>query len=292
MEADFYSLCIVFAQLSCNFAGVFTEKTTAMKKERMFKEYINTCLQKNQICGLGNPDADILIIGQEHFAPQEVSDEKWKELLLDNYNFCNQYDSNTNYIKPKGDIDDNGKLRRNNTWCNYQDLLDGVYCRQSRQPNMLDFEYYAFTTELNSKPKPTSNTNKMTNTKEEKEREKQEVSDRVFKRLMLLRESEFIKTFPVIILACGPYVVNQKEKGLLQINDTFNVVYDEELGSNGIPEGWHQKEKGKMWFTTHHNPNDKTKLVIHTWQLSRKDKALLNEMADVIRDHLHKLGLL
>ena len=255
-----------------------------MKKERLFKEYIKACLDKDQICGLGNPDADILIIGQEHFAPQDdLSDEKWKELLLKNYNFCNQYDINANYIKPKGDIDDSGRLiRRNPTWCNYQDLLDSVYCRHSRQPNMLDFEYYAFTTELNSKPKPTSNaTNK---------KEKQEVYNRISERLILLRESEFIKTFPVIILACGPYVVNQKEKGLLQINDTFNVVYDEELGPNGIPEGWHQK--GKMWFTTHHNPNDKTKLVIHTWQLSRKNKALLNEMAGIIRYHLHQLGLL
>lgn len=254
-----------------------------MKKEKLFKEYIKACLDNDQICGLGNPDADILIIGQEHFAPKndknDLSDEEWKKLLLNNYNLCNQYDSNTNYIKAKGDIDHNGKLiRRNPTWCNYQDLIDSIYCRQSRQPNKLDFEYYAFTTELNSKPKSTSKT---TNKKE-----KQDVNDRVSKRLMLLKESEFIKTFPVIILACGHYVVNQKENGLLQINNTFNVVYDDELNQNGIPKGWHQKEKGKMWFTTHHNPNDSTKLVIHTWQLSRKDKALFNDIADVIRKHL------
>ena len=91
-------------------------------------------------------------------------------------------------------------------------------------------------------------------------------------------------------MACGPYIVNRKEKGLLQTNDTFNVIFDEDQNEQGVPKGWHKN--GKMWFATHHNPHDPTKLVIHTCQLSRADKDLLDEMANVINEHLHRFGYL
>ena len=92
-------------------------------------------------------------------------------------------------------------------------------------------------------------------------------------------------------------MTNRVEKGVTQINDTFDVKFDEELNKEGEPEGWHKSEKGKLWFTTHHS-KDKKKLVIHTWQFSLKytcheDREwLINEMASVIRDHLRKLGLI
>jgi hypothetical protein len=46
-----------------------------------------------------------------------------------------------------------------------------------------------------------------------------------------------------------------------------------------------------MWFTTHHSDDGK-KLVIHTWQLSRADNSLLEEMANIINEHLTNLGLI
>ncbi len=116
--------------------------------------------------------------------------------------------------------------------------------------------------------------------------------DRIAERLELLKESDFIQSFPVIVLACGGYIVNREEKGILQINDTFGVKYDNELNANDIPKGWHKSEKGRMWFTTHHS-DDGRKLVIHTWQLSRRvDSMLLEEMAKIINEHLTNLALI
>lgn len=260
-----------------------------MKRKTLFNNFIKICEDNDQICGLGNPDAYILLIGQEHFAPGEVN---WKSELQKNYAICRGYDSNSDFIKPKGDEDANGKLlRRNPTWCNYQKLLDLIYGRKSGQPNKLDFERYAFTTELNSIPKSSNKT--------KDKQEKQEVEKRVLERLKLLRESEFInKSFPVVVLACGRYIKNQGEGDERQIDNTFCVEYD------GDEIGRYSKENRKEysignWFYTHHNKVDNKyfkageKLVIHTRQLSGAiNEELYEDMAVIIREHLHTLGLL
>ena len=261
-----------------------------MERKELFEQFLEECRNANpkQICGLGNPDAHILLIGQEHFAPGEVD---WKEELHKNYDICKSYGPNTTYIKPKGDLDANGKIKRlNHTWCNYQKLINKVYGRESNQPDMLDFENYAFTTELNSIPKSSSKTKDI--------KEKRDVEMRIRERLKLLKESEFInRSFPVIVLACGWYIKNDGIGDDRQIDNTFNVEYD------GDGKGNYTKDnKGYSlgnWFYTHHNKQDTRyfkaydKLVIHTRQLSGavNDK-LIEDMAEKINNHLHQLGLL
>ena len=236
-----------------------------MDRENLFEEFINKCDKEPQkFCGQGNPNADILIIGKE-------STDTSEELIREKIMLCKD---KINRDAPRL-ID-----RKNKTWANYQTLLDEIYHRKSNYPDKWDFEQCAFTTELSSVPRKRSNYSEA----------KLSIQD----RLCFFKDSKFIQSFPVIILACGGYIKNQGERTDRQIDYTFGVEFDGEL------KGWHKNKNGKLWFTTHHS-RDKQKLVIHTWQFSLRfttpdDREwLINEMATVIRDHLdhlRKLGLI
>lgn len=244
-----------------------------MDRKELFDAFIAECKKEKQICGSGNSNAHILLVGQEHYAKEKISDDKeWEKYLNDNYRYCEEATSWSNYNKSK-------------TWLYYQKLVDLALPHRKRPTHRgeRNFEEDAFTTELNNEAKPSS--------KIGGKEERNELIKRVSRRLSLFKKSEFIQKFPVVVLACGGYIVNREEKGILQINDTFGVQYDNELNENGIPKGWHKSENGRMWFTTHHS-NDGRKLVIHTWQLSRADNSLLEEMANIINEHLTNLGLI
>lgn len=222
-----------------------------MDREVLFEEFINECEKNNQICGQGNPNADILIIGKE-------STDTREDALYRNIERCrNKMERDA--LRP---IDPNNK-----TWANYQNLFDNIYCRKSEFIDKLDFEKYAFTTELSSIPRKNSNYT--------------EAEPYIKNRLRFFEASEFIKSFPVVILACGGYIKNNYK--VREIDDTFHVVYCKEYGS--------KESKNRFW--THIDIKDPRKLVIHTRQFSNGiSKDLIKEMASVIREHLSKLGLI
>ena len=257
-----------------------------MDREKLFEEFINECKSNKQICGSGNPNANILLIGQEHYSevPIKNNDEKWENYLNDNWNYCSVDNpwvtkdiSNTNWLKFQN---------TSNTWLNYQKLIDGAL--PNRQKRMVrgkrDFEFDAFTTELNNEAKPSN--------RSENGNETVELKKRIANRLEVLKESCFIQSFPVIVLACGPYICNQGEGESRQIDKTFGVEFDKTNGRITTENGY--------WFCTHHNTTDTEyfkageKLVIHTRQLSRfyKKDDLTDKIARKINDHLYKLGLL
>ncbi len=230
-----------------------------MDREKLFEEFINECEKEPlTLCGQGNPNADILIIGKESTDISEKS-------LVQNIERCrNKMERDApRPINPK-----------NKTWANYQYLLDEIYQRKSDYDDKWDFEKYASTTELSSIPRKNSNYT--------------EAKSSIKDRLLFFEKSEFIKPFPVIILACGGYIRNNDK--VREIDDTFHVTFSKRYEKKGI------------WFCTHYDDiNAPKKLVIHTWQFSlrctkREDREwLINEMASVIRDHLDhlkKLGLI
>lgn len=132
---------------------------------------------------------------------------------------------------------------------------------------LFDFEKYAFTTELSSIPRKKSNYSEA----------KQFIQD----RLRFFEASEFIKSFPVVILACGGYIKNDDK--VREIDNTFHVEFSQEYG----------KKESKNRFWTHVDKNDPRRLVIHTRQLSNGVSCeMIDEMAKIIRDHLSKLGLI
>lgn len=228
-----------------------------MDREKLFEDFINECDRTNNFCGQGNPNADILIIGKESTATKD-------SLVSESIMRCRDKKERDapRPINPK-----------NKTWANYQKLLDEIYHRKSDDPDKWDFEKYAFTTELSSIPR--------------KQSKYSDAKSSIQNRLILFRESKFIQSFPVIILACSNYIRNDEKNR--EIYDTFRVEFCPEYGS----------KEGKYLFWPHFDDiNAPRKLVIHTRQFSlrymnQEDRErLINEMASVIRKHLAKLGLI
>ena len=98
-------------------------------------------------------------------------------------------------------------------------------------------------------------------------------------RRKLFKDSKFIQSFPVTILACSNYIVNNDEDR--QIDNTFDVTYDT-YGEHRIIS-----PKGKAYhFWTHHSSDGK-RLVVHTRQLSTDIPSnMIEKLAETINAHL------
>lgn len=227
-----------------------------MDREELFEAFINECEKREEFCGQGNPNADILIIGKEPYNRIPLTDEKdINKRLQENYDLCrNTKDRDAERPKDK-----------NPTWSNYQKLIEAIDTSRRHATNVRDFEKMAFTTELNTAFRPEA-------ILDDKTREK------IRLRLDFFKQSGFIRSFNIVVLACGNFITNNKESGF-QINETFGVEYD----LNG---GEHKKEyKAGHWFYTHHGDDGK-KLVIHTRQLSNlRDYTFITHMANEIKKH-------
>lgn len=71
----------------------------------------------------------------------------------------------------------------------------------------------------------------------------------ILSRKQLFKKSDYFQSFPIVILACSNYIKGN------EIEDIFKVKFDKQIGC------------GKQLFWTH-SSFEKTKLVIHTRQLS------------------------
>ncbi len=214
--------------------------------------------------GTGNPNSKILIVGKEGACENPPEGEicfakHWLPKIENNESI-----SFKKFYNPP--------LREGETWNKYQKLHDYIFSefKEKRENNEINFEERIFTTEMN--------TNR---SKRAKDAPKVGMQERKY---TFFKESEFIQQFPVIILACGDYLKNNDKK--TEIEDIFGVTFK--------PDGRkYPKEEtpNRQAFWTHYNP-DKTKLVIHTRQLSSNvSNELLFEMANVIKEHLNKLNL-
>ena len=259
-----------------------------MDREKLFEDYKRKCIDHEEICGQGNPNADILIIGKEPHGDICKDREEYKKHLERNYDHCRvncfvrKTCKNLDYYKQKyQDYNvDQKSFSELTTWKNYQTLLYEIYKGvkyHEEDKNIIDFERFAYTTELSSMPRPKADYDA--------------AKDMINKRLLFFKESEFIQSFPVVVLACGPFIKNIGEGDERQIDNTFNACYDKEIKTNN----------GYKFYTHYNTQNTQLlkageKLIIHTRQLSnfRKGdgKQLIEAMAEIIHNHLHKLGLL
>jgi|SRR5690554_1588273 len=231
-----------------------------------FERFVKSGID-NYYIGLGNPNAPILIIGQEpKIRKQDLQGiekhsenaEEWMRNIENNKPQINSYFVDENHIFRKE------RSWGSNTWSKYQTLNNFIFQRE-RKPYYIDFLEDVFTTEMNESPA-----------------ENNVISDKISipNRKRLLQDSPFIQNFPVVILACSQYIKNTPENP--EINNTFGVTYD------GDESGKHEYSRGN-WFYTHHN-EDRSKLVIHTRQLSNSvSPKLLEGIADKVREHLNKL---
>lgn len=226
-----------------------------------FEKFVKQGLNSYFI-GTGNPEAEILFIGKE----SSIED--------DNYDGRTWYSANAaswqSHIDNKTcevlryTVDVKHPLRKGwgrNTWCKYQKLTDIIYCKSSEDYE-INFLEKVFTTELNDNPSKNTSTANKTNLKNKKE---------VFKN------SEFIQQFPVVVLACSNYIRNNDK--IREIDDIFGTTYI------GDQDGKYWYSKGNWFFLNY--SSDKSKLVIHTRQLSSNvNNSMLQEMGTVIRKHL------
>lgn len=231
-----------------------------------FQEYINTCAKQCQYVGQGNPLSSILIIGMEPAINTSFPTEAIKD------NIKNEQDAISNGFDLEKLVKDKKSFKGNHTWKVYQKLIDRVFDFSDNKP-LIDFEKYAYTTEMNN----WASKRKMINSKNRKN-----FNAILLERRELFKNSNFIQDFPVVILACGNYINNNgtdiKDR---QIDYTFHVKYD----TNGLriipsPKGMPYK------YRTHHSLDGK-RLVIHTRQLSGCiPNSFLNDIAKTIKDHL------
>jgi len=227
-----------------------------MTKE-FYKESFKALVLENIACdtyyiGTGNPSANILIVGKEGSC---------EEYSMEEICFVKQW-------LPKIENDESLNLKRTtwnktegHTWSKYQKLHDYIFDVDKNQREGFDFEERFFTTEMN--------TNRSKNTRSASKEGMQKRKETFFK-------SDFIQQFPVTVLACGDYIQNNDK--IREIDDIFGVGFDKKYPN--------ENTKNQQSFWTHYNAN-KTKLVIHTRQLScNVTNELLKEMANVIKSFL------
>ena len=235
-----------------------------MKAQGIYKKEFRELIERfahipDYYVGIGNPDAEILIVGKEGVTKDipegEISlSSQWLRKIEAgepvDFNFRNP---------------DGRPFRIGDTYTKYQKLHDYIFSeeRGSGIGREVDFFKNIFITEMN--------VNRARMSKEASKEGMQKRKEEFF------RDTEFIRQFPVVVLACGAYVDNCRKK---EIDAIFGVEFDAEYRSDDA--------SGAQAFWTHYNAG-RTKLVIHTRQLSSDVRdTLLRKMAGVIREFLDK----
>ena len=209
--------------------------------------------------GRGNPNAKILFVGKEYSKPNENAEfdaNYWKEKISNNESV---------YLTHKKEVGEG------HTWNKYQNLHDCIF--EKPKTDMFNFEELIFTTEMSEIPqKNTRIANK-----------NPEFIPKLIKRKQKFFKSDFIQSFPVIVLACSDYITPQ------EIYDIFDVAF--EIGGK-YPDDDSNSMQNHFWIHYNKDKNNKPKLVIHTRQLSVDvSNDLLKEMGKVIRNHLKSINL-
>ncbi len=254
-----------------------------------FRKYVIECANYGNYIGTGNPNCNILVVGKETSTDIENKakrDEHYvrfqKECLQDFnenaskwiLNVENQVDANSlpdwiggkdsplisNPLFPFKSLHTN-QLKEGQTWRKYQKLHDLIFFGDIYFNKGKEFNFHSnfFLTEMNNSP------SKFTRDADK---------SGIFSRKQLFEESLFFQSFPVVIFACSDYINGQEIKEIFKVN--FHK----------------QKGNGKQLFWTHFN-TDRTKLVIHTRQLSTNvSNDLLIEIGNEIRQFLNKNKLI
>lgn len=234
-----------------------------MNYSEEFKVIVSKCKESGSHLGGGNPNAKILLVGKES-ATEEKEDwyinnaKDWSDKILNK--------------QEEFDFKRFEKFSSQHTWSQYQKLHNFIF-PEHLASDFINFEERIFTTEMNDNPS--------LNTKDA-------ILKKGFKEELQIRKNtffkeNFIQNFPIIVLACSGYIKNNEKNR--EIDEIFNVSY------LGDVEGkfWFNNSN---WFYLHYN-QDKTKLVIHTRQLSnRVNGEMLKKMGEVIRKHLIKNHLI
>ena len=220
-----------------------------MEYSKEFREIVNHPSWKDEFIGYGNPNASILIIGQEVALKSESEDWKkfyvpnqfqWLETINKEYTYKNGYESNGSnydfpaffnpafpYYKQKFfRLTKSSKTKEGTspTYYNYQKLINAIVPHvQETDPQLgkiVDFFKYSFVTELNSEYR--------TNHTYVQPSIRKNIATR-FDLMMATRS--FWSGFRNVILACGSYAdaIKKDENLKKAIFGEANVIYTRQL---------------------------------------------------------------
>ena len=236
-----------------------------MEYSNEFKNLIAITEKTKDFIGYGNPNARILIIGNEEALDtndnkkDKQTNEKatesnwklWKKIIVDPSITPDSIPiwKDTENFSPlypwKGDTLPTGG---NNTWRNYQKLIN-MLIPEANAGNITTFHQYAFITEFNDLPSPKS------------KYKDSEVKKRIQHRCEKVLNHPFYKSFPIVIAACGHYVKYYD----IKLEELFDQKFIE----------LKPVDKGE-WINFHQKDN---RILIHTRQLSWCSKELIQCIA-------------
>ncbi len=256
-----------------------------MNYSNEFRSFVKSCLNEKTYVGIGNPNSKILIVGKEVAINQEKvkAGDLFEIKNMQNYNQNAQsWMENINNNVCQEDIPNwscpdylNDEFALNNplhsfksvtlkehkegqTFRKYQKLYNYIFGKVIDLNSEYDFQNNIFLTELNDSPSHNTRIAK---------------KESIAKRKELFKNSPFIQSFQVVILACSNYIKNVGVGMEREIDDVFNVTFS------------HKNCEHKFWV--HFNESN-TKIVIHTRQLSANVsndflKAIASEIAKFLK---------
>lgn len=235
------------------------------KYNKKFNQLLDN-IEDHEYVGLGNPNSNILFVGKEAAIDLEINDdfqnikEKLKTLHGSKIKWkSNNFDYSHNPAELKTLSD---------TWKNYQELYNNIFIEKKHNTSAT-FLKEVFTTEMSNLPAKTTG----------KAKKNQFFKSELQQRKENFFTADFIQSFPIIVLSCSNYIIN-KDKNR-EIDNLFKVQFNGEF----------KKYSRGNWFYNHYN-SDKTKMVIHTRQLSSNvNNELIFDIGSKIREHLIKLNL-
>ncbi len=263
-----------------------------MKYSDSFTEIVNQGVKEKFYIGTGNPNSKVLIVGKETAISdtnmlEKQNKKNYEQNAFDwirniENNICeitknwiyeayinDGYATNNPIFAFKGvKINEHGEGQ---TWRKYQKLCDVIFNGEmvTDKDRPYDFQKHFFITEMNDNPEKTTS----------KAQKEKDFKPKLKKRKDVFFKSDFIQNFPIIVLACSNYIWNFGEGDDRQIDNLFGVKYSHNYTTTTT--------KSEKYFYVHYNEN-KTKLVIHTNQLSGSNASneLLENLGLLIRDFI------
>ena len=226
------------------------------------QSFLDLLKSEHDYIGQGNPNSKILIVGREHGFSDEHqcsleiwrNKEQWKQ-IAQGVPFSEEDYSPRTCFAGRGQefrLDVKSKSGGTSpTWYIYQMIVNALCPHempQGERAPLLDFFNYSFITEFSTASRPNNNNP----TEEEIAATRRSIE----KRTPLL-SSDFYRSFPIVILACGTYFDDYK----IDIEKIFDVKWL-------APTKLIQLDNGKnIWLNLHYS-EDRKRIVIQTWQAS------------------------
>lgn len=267
-----------------------------MEYSKEFKNLLNVDLPDGYI-GHGNPNAKILILGQEpalHKDSEQYSLEiannkhQW-QILVENrsgyesinpavisfgsplWPWANQTFMVRSEMKnEKGEIiKTKGAAGTAKTWYNYQKLIDRILNKETIHGGILDFHKLSFHTDMSAEASKRHNKVELSNAKES-------VKNRAEKLFSL----PFFRNFPIVIAPVGHFP--RDIYGDTYFYDSFDINYCPNYCSNDI----------KDWININlREGEEQPQILIHCKQIAYVSDSYLDKIAEIASTFVKEHGI-